>query len=178
MHIRRVTTEELKYRIKQYLKKVKLNKELGHIDSYRIIKDKFNLHRDLVFTLDGLKYLKDPELEKEIINLALKDIQYAHILAVALGIKWDDILEFVQRAFETKGIEYSGEEDRLRNFKLVGDLLYTEPYRALLTYKIKHNCSLEFILHGGKSIEGTLGRLGDDVAYNMLLYIMIKAMEI
>lgn len=75
----------------------------------------------------------------------------------------------------TKGREYSGDHDRLRNFKDGAVRIGTDPRTVLWVYMDKHYCSItQYIQDAQKGVKRDLsepieGRIADMILYLLLL---------
>ena len=76
----------------------------------------------------------------------------------------------------SKGLEYSGKEDRLANFKEQAKILgFASPIQVLGVYLNKHLGSInKFIAGGTASSEPIEGRIDDAILYLVLLKALIK----
>jgi hypothetical protein len=75
-----------------------------------------------------------------------------------------------------KGIEYSGKEDRLANFKKLANDLGLNPKQVLFVYLTKHLDSIRSYIKNGKvmSNESIEGRIADARNYLALLRGLIE----
>ena len=122
------------------------------------------------------RYYKEGDIEATKM-LFKEDIKQSLVLAGYLNVSSKDIWNTIEHIFKTKGVEYSGNEDALDNFKGAEKLIGVTPMQSLLNYKYKHLRSLESIVNGIESVEGTLSRLADDIAYSVLGIAMCIATE-
>lgn len=85
----------------------------------------------------------------------------------------------IKELVNTKGREYSGDHDRLRNFKEGGERVGVDPRTVLSIYMDKHYCSImQYVKDKQTSVERTLsepieGRIDDMILYLHLLKALI-----
>jgi len=99
-------------------------------------------------------------------------------------MKVKDFFKWADKEFETemelmrvKGKEYTvSDEDKLKNFKSIGDRLKCEPEFVATVYLLKHMDSVRnFILEGVEASDEPIeGRLRDIRNYCLLLGALIK----
>lgn len=78
----------------------------------------------------------------------------------------------------TKGKEYSGDEDALRNFKEVARACGITPQQALMTYATKHWQAINsYVKNGRVYSEPIQGRLRDLVLYGLLMIALVEEEE-
>jgi len=92
---------------------------------------------------------------------------------------FNELVKDELKLIESKGIEYSGEEDRFRNFKRIGNELDISPEKICFVYLRKHiDGILDYLnkLDSGEEIvqsEPIIGRIHDARNYLALLAAMI-----
>ena len=97
----------------------------------------------------------------------------------------DDFAEFFEelvkdeiRLLKIKGLEYSGKENRFRNFESLGNQLDMDPKKILWVYCTKHLDSIRSYLRGEyQGAEPIRGRIQDARNYLALLAGMIAEEE-
>lgn len=86
----------------------------------------------------------------------------------------DNVLPKCFKIMGSKGISYSGLEDKLGNFKRCGQLANIEPKKALYIYLCKHWDSLSSFMRGEyNDSEKIEGRIMDIINYMFLLYALL-----
>lgn len=98
----------------------------------------------------------------------LNDIAASMELAERWGIPLHELKKRCLSILNSKGEEYSGNQDIHKNFKEIGAQLRIDPLSVLYVYKAKHIYSLQKIAETGKSTEPTIDRLADDINYAVL----------
>ena len=89
-----------------------------------------------------------------------------------------DLLPKCLPIMNSKGIAYSGQEDKLGNFKRCGKLAGVHPKIAWFIYFCKHFDALSSYIRGEyKDCEKIEGRIMDLINYLFLLYALIKEEE-
>jgi hypothetical protein len=80
---------------------------------------------------------------------------------------------------DTKGHDYSGQEDALRNFKTNGEALGITPMQVWGVLCIKHwDAVMTFLREGDVKSEPVEGRIDDVILYLFLLQALIKEEKI
>ena len=86
-----------------------------------------------------------------------------------------EILPECYKIMESKGISYSGLEDKLGNFKRLSVLTNSSPEKVLFIYFTKHFDALSSYIRGEyKDSEGIKGRILDIINYMFLLAALLK----
>jgi hypothetical protein len=84
-------------------------------------------------------------------------------------------IEMCRNITATKGVDYSGDDDRLKNFKDAGEQVGISPERALGVYLIKHIDSIKTWLKRGElKGESVEFKIDDAIMYLLLLKGMIR----
>jgi hypothetical protein len=87
----------------------------------------------------------------------------------------EEILPDCQAIMSSKGISYSGLEDKLGNFKRLSVLTNTESEKVLFIYFTKHFDALSSYIRGEyKDSESIRGRILDIINYMLLLAALLK----
>jgi hypothetical protein len=87
----------------------------------------------------------------------------------------EEILPYCKDIRCTKGMSYSGLEDKLGNFKRCAKLANTTPRIALFIYLCKHWDALSSFIRGEYSdSEAIKGRIADIINYMFLLVAILK----
>ena len=90
----------------------------------------------------------------------------------------EEILPDCFGIMRTKGMAYSGKEDKLGNFKRVAQLLKQTPLMVWFVYFTKHFDAIASYIRGEyKDSEPIEGRIKDGINYFFLLYGLIKEKE-
>ena len=83
--------------------------------------------------------------------------------------------EEILKLNSTKGHDYAGDEDALRNFKEVGKRSGQTPINVWSVYYMKHEMSIEtYVREGGLMSEPIEGRIRDAILYLFLLLGLIQ----
>ena len=91
---------------------------------------------------------------------------------------WDKMLKEEHELLIKKGQEYSGKENRFRNFESIGEELSLDPKQVLWVYLHKHMDGIRSYLRGEYTgIEPIRGRIADARNYLVLLAGMIQEEE-
>lgn len=86
----------------------------------------------------------------------------------------EDTFDRIRKLNGTKGIEYSGHDDVLSDFKEVAAQLGVDPRVALMTYATKHWRAINSYCREGRVLsESIIGRIDDLILYSILLQAMI-----
>lgn len=86
-----------------------------------------------------------------------------------------DILPECYKIMNSKGISYSGLEDKLGNFKRLSILTNSSPEKVLFIYFTKHFDALSSYIRGEyKDSENIRGRILDIINYMLLLAALLK----
>jgi len=87
----------------------------------------------------------------------------------------EELLPECFKIMGSKGVAYSGQEDKLGNFKRGAALTGSEPKKVLFIYMMKHIDSIaSFIRNEYKDSEPIESRIEDVINYCFLLYGLIK----
>ena len=91
---------------------------------------------------------------------------------------YDELIEVEKKLLSSKGIEYSGKEDRFSNFNKLGDELKLSREKVLWIYLKKHLDGILSYINGGYAGgEPIFGRINDARNYLALLAGMIEEKE-
>ena len=91
---------------------------------------------------------------------------------------YDELMEIEERLLRSKGIEYSGKEDRFSNFNKLGKELQFPPEKIVWIYLKKHLDGILSYINGEYTgSEPIIGRIHDARNYLALLAGMIKEKE-
>jgi hypothetical protein len=86
---------------------------------------------------------------------------------------WEELLPKCREIMETKGMAYSGQEDKLGNFKRCAKLAGVTVYQAWFTYFVKHFDALSAFVRGEyDDCEPIEGRVVDLCNY-LFLFVAI-----
>lgn len=87
----------------------------------------------------------------------------------------EEILSECYKIMESKGISYSGLEDKLGNFKRISKLTNVNPEKVLFVYLMKHIDAISsYIREEYKDSEHIKGRILDVINYMFLLSALLK----
>lgn len=87
---------------------------------------------------------------------------------------FDQTVERLRHLNATKGVEYSGHEDVLSDFKEVAEQMGITPRQALMVYATKHWRAINSYVREGKVLsEAIEGRIDDLILYSVLLQALI-----
>lgn len=87
----------------------------------------------------------------------------------------DSVYKDIVAINETKGKDYSGDEDALSNFKVLAQRLGMTPLQVWGVYALKHIAAIEsYIKNGSVESEPIEGRIDDAILYLFLLRGLIE----
>lgn len=90
----------------------------------------------------------------------------------------DDLLPECFKIMDTKGLAYSGKEDKLGNFKRGAGLTGSTPEKVLFIYMMKHiDAIASYVREEYTDCEKIEGRIQDVINYCFLLYGLVKEKE-
>lgn len=87
----------------------------------------------------------------------------------------DQQFDRIRELNSTKGVEYSGHDDVLSDFRVVADQVGITPEQALITYATKHWRAINaYVQTGEVKSEPIQGRILDEILYMLLLLAMVE----
>lgn len=120
-----------------------------------------------------------PKCELSLVGVkSTKSIIGGHMTLSEFELYYDKLVEAEKKLLESKGIEYSGKEDRFNNFRKLGIELKMAPEKVLWVYLKKHLDGILSYIHGEYAGgEPIIGRINDARNYLALLAGMIDSNE-